>query len=303
MPPVSKPIATQPGLMTDGIFHGLLDSCSGGYIHGEVVHEKASTPLYLAKRISGLVYDPVTMLLPSQTVKSPALAEWIRSSFERGAVLKSASVVACDTNGTVVNSRDFYDAFISEVTFPALDGNSTSKASILVQLDPDVIRYQKGSGGRVSIAKDGKMGVMAADFMAANFRFELGNLPCSKVFSVSPLTWKQDMLEPAAADHQFTKRLSASTIAVSNIKVSISLADLDPWWDWFETFLIDGQITEEYDGSIELLSNDQTHTLARIDLRNVGIVGLEIDQTQASSGAVSRFTAELYIERIALDLS
>ena len=86
-----------------------------------------------------------------------------------------------------------------------------------------------------------------------------------------------------------------------NLKLTISMADVEAWEDWHQSFVIDGKRSDDDDeltGSITFLDPSLTKELAEIQLLHVGLISLDTTGPEANQEEVPRFTVELYVEEM-----
>ena len=78
------------------------------------------------------------------------------------------------------------------------------------------------------------------------------------------------------------------------------MADIKPWMDWYQSFVIDGHNSDdqEIDGELIFMHPNNQHDLAAIEFHNVGIFALEPIASETNKDGISRFTVELYVERM-----
>jgi len=91
-----------------------------------------------------------------------------------------------------------------------------------------------------------------------------------------------------------------TAVEVSDLELTISMADLDPWRAWYESDVLEGKVNR-LDGRIELLAVNQTDTLASLDLVEVGIVSLTLPPTDGDTGTSAGFKVVLSVESVALN--
>lgn len=282
------------GMVLDGSeMVGFVKKVSGGNIKGEVVSHNLGPDNVQKKHIATISHDPLTVEIGMGMGRG--MYEWIRASFEKGHISKNGEVVACDFDYHVMSAKEFYDAHIAEVTVPALDGSSKESAYFTIKIDPERIRYRNGDGKQVM----GKIGPSQKQWLCSNFRFNLGAMPCDRVAKIDSFTWKQGVIkDEVGAFREATKH--PSKVEVPNLKLTISMADIEPWRQWHQSFVIDGKCTEsdELSGSIEFLSANLKDTLGSIDLMNCGIISLEQEGVEANKEGVARFTVEIYVEQM-----
>jgi hypothetical protein len=188
---------------------------------------------------------------------------------------------------TAKRVTDFANAHISEVTVPTFDGRSKDPCYFTVKIDPGRLRHSKPQGRQLTPPSEKRQ------WLASNFRFELGDLPCERVSKIDSFTIKQGVVRDRAK------------VEVPNIKITFSAADAERWEDWFKEFVIDGKSSDadEPSGSITLLGPDQKSELGRIELSHVGILSLQPAKTQANKEDLARLEAKLYVEEIKFEFS
>ena len=275
----------------DGAIAGYVKSVTGGNIKGEVAVHQLGPDNIQKKHLATITHEPFTVEVGMGMSK--AFYEWIRASFDKGYVTKSGEMIAADFDYQAQSARTFMDAYISEVTIPALDGSSKEPAYMTVKMDPERIRYEKRSGEKLK----GNIGSAQKKWLCSNWRFELGSLPCSRVAKIESFTWKQGIIkDEVGAFREPTKH--PAKVEVPNLKLSISMADIEDWRMWHQSFVIDGKCAEddELTGSITFLGPDLKEELAEIHLDHVGIISLEQAKQEANQEQVARFDVEVYVE-------
>ena len=272
---------------------GFVKKFSGGTIKAEVASHDLGPDNIQKKHIVVIIYEPITVEVGMGM--SASFYEWIRVAFDRGYVTKIGEIHACKFHYKSISVREFLAAHISEVTIPALDGSSKVPAYMTVKIDPERIRYRKGDGSRIQ----GKIVPPAKKWLCSNFRFTLGNLPCSRVTKIDSFTWKLGVIMDEVGQFRVPTKHPAK-VEVPNLKLTISMADFEPWWDWYRSFVIEGQHAEgdELTGAITFLAPDLKNELAEIELLNVGIISLQEFWQESTKKEVARFTVELYVEKM-----
>lgn len=280
--------------LVDGLgMLGFVKKFSGGTIKGELATHNLGPANIQKKHIVGIIYEPITFEVGMGM--SAGFYEWIRAAFDMGYVTKSGEIHACDFDYKSMSVREFLAAHISEVTIPALDGSSKEPAYMTVKIDPERIRYRKGDGSPIQ----GKIVPAAKKWLCSNFRFTLGNLPCSRVAKIDSFTWKQEVIKDEVGQFRVPTKHPAK-VEVPNLKLTISMADFEPWQDWHRSFVIEGQCAggDELTGAITFLAPDLKNELAEIELLNVGIISLQEFGQVSTKEEVARFTVELYVEKM-----
>jgi hypothetical protein len=282
------------GLAVEGAeFLGFVKKVSGGLIKAELAQHQPGPANVTKKYINAISYEDFTVEVGMGMRKG--FYEWIRAAFDRARISKNGEVHACDFDGNSMSVRGFRDAHISEVTIPALDGSSKEPAYMTIKLTPEEIEYLPGTGSQISrkTPRPGKK------WRSSNFRFELGDLPCKRVAKVDSFTWKMSVIKDEVGAFRIPTKHPAR-VEIPNLKLTVSMADVKPWEDWHRSFVIEGSCGEgaELTGCITILAPNLRRELARIHLRNVGILSLDSWDQGANREEPARFTVELYVEEM-----
>jgi phage tail-like protein len=284
---------------------GMLKSAQGGQIYAEPVAEPSEGSLYAKKHIGNVKYSDITLQVGLSM--PDAFYQWIADSWNFGAQRKNGAVIAADFNMTAVKELDFTNAFIQETTIPALDAGAKDPAYLVLKLTPESTQPVKTSGKLAVSATKQKQ------WLASNFKFELGKVDGSRVSKIDSFTIKQTMAAPTTdlGDVTFPEQalvvsvppynLEPGKIDFPNLRVTVAEAYAQTWIDWYEDFVRKGNNSDDYEksGSITFLSPDLRTELARVDLFGVGIFNLSDERPLSGADTISRLVAELYVERMA----
>ena len=270
---------------------GFVKSVTGGTSRGNVVVDRLGPNTALRKRIASQTYDK--FVVEAGMGAPDGFFQWISSSFKTGHVSRSGEVHACDLDGKSLSVREFIDAYIQKVTFPHLDAQANEAAFLTVKLSPNSVRSRKGHGKKVQ-AKPLPVGRM---LNRSRFRVTLGGLPCDGVVQVGSLSWKMALADESIRAAEVPVGNPIEWTEISDLRLTISLADYQPWEQWIQEFLLDGTGKGEVDGSIELLSEDQD-SLAKIELLGCGPLMLDVFANEANQEQVELFVVELYVNQV-----
>lgn len=283
-------------LTLDGAPSGYLRSAEGGNPVGEVVAVPAGPGEFVRKQLGGVRYEDVQLRAGFSMSKD--LYQWINASWQLKPTRHSGSVVEVGADGKPREQRTFSDALVSETTFPALDGASKDPAFLTVRLMPEEVRFEKPDSATAPARPQAQK-----QFTAANFRFELGDLPCSRVSKIDAFTVKQTIAMTTGPRR--IVRTDPSGIEFPNLRVTFSAADLPKWSAWFDEFVVNGSNDDQHElsGAIVLLAPDRKQELARVELQQVGIFALRRESAEAGRAQVARAVADLYCERMSLKIA
>lgn len=277
----------------------VLKDFDGGNIKGEVVTVNMGPDNLPMKHISTLKFEAFTISVGMSMGKS--LYEWIKASLDKQHLRKDGSIVSGSFDYKAMAQRSFFGALITEIGIPAFDASSKDTAFFTVKFDPEKIEYADGDGSDLK----GIVNTKQKSWMCSNFRFRLGDLPCTRVNKIDAFTIKQTTVQDDVGEQRIATK-EPGKLEIPNLKVTFSAADVKPWAEWFKTTVIDGAgkgDAGELSGAIEFMSHDMTQVLGSVDLFNVGIFSLNVEKFEANADKISRYTAELYVERMALNLA
>jgi hypothetical protein len=281
--------------MLDG-FQVMAPKVEGGGVSADVVTEKTGPDHISKKHLSGVRYEDISI---DAGLDSKPLIDWIAASWKGNYQRKNGSVLSLDYNYTIRGEREFAEALIAETTIPALDGGSKEPGYINVKLAPEMIRAKAGSGAKAPAG----IGSKQQKWARSNFTFEMAGLDGKRVARIEPFTVRQRPAEnPVGEARDYEKAPSA--IEFPNLKISLSQAGAESWTDWHDDFVVKGNNGEdkERNGAIVFRTPDYQGELGRINLFNCGIFRLAPEGQQAGRDAIARLTAELYCERMELEI-
>ncbi len=276
---------------------GYLHSVDGGGVAGEVVGELGSADYYQRKHIGNVKYEDFAVELGLSMSK--AVYDWIALSLQGSYRRKSGEVVALDLNNAVRSSREFKEALITEIGFPAMDASSKDPAYMTVKFSPEQTERKKGSGATLTPESTKQQ----KTWLPSNFRFELKGLPTSKINKIDALTIKQTVVtDDIGETRDYTKE--PGKLEFPNVVLTLAESDAQPWLDWFEEFVIRGNNGQEQEksGSLVYLSPNLQEELGRLDFFNLGIFRVAEEKTESSSDQIRRIKVELYCERLEFKL-
>jgi phage tail-like protein len=280
----------------DGVETGFLKSVEGGNATAEVVSEavNSSSP-FVKKHLGAIRYEPFVVRFGVPMDKS--LFAWIDASWKKNYVRKNGAVVTTDTNREPVSQQEFFNALITEVTIPGLDGSSKEPGYLTVKLAPEYTRVSKASGKAASATTKQKT------WIPSNFTVAIDGLDCTRITAVESFTVKQSLATDDIGDRRDYKK-EPGQLEFPNLSFTMGQKSAKSWNEWFDSFVVKGNNDEgnEKKGSISFMSSDGTDELLRIDLFNLGIFWIAPDKMEANSESLRTVTARLYCERMELTL-
>lgn len=270
---------------------GTLRSATGGSAVGSVVSD--GTGAAGKKHVGAVAYEDLALEL-DLSLDRPVY-DWIGAAWAGNAQRKSGTLVGMDMNGSARSAREFQNALITEVTFPACDAANKEAGLITLVLAPERVTNVAASAGKLPAA-----GVKGKSWLASNFKLEIDGLDTSRVIRVDPIVFKQ----PVAASEVGRLREPSKQPAglqFENLRITLSEAGAESWRSWHEDFVIKGNSSDKSEraGRLLLLAPNFKDELARIEFSNLGIIAL---RPRASAAGVGQLEAELYVERMAFSV-
>jgi tail tube protein gp19 len=274
-----------------------LPTLGGGAIRGEIVTFRTGSGTLPVKRISAVKYEPFRLGV-GMGMGQP-LYDWIKAMVTGPPVSKSGSFALTNARGKAEAYRNFRDALVQEVTFPALDASNKAAALFEITLSPSEIAHAPGDGADLKAT----VGAKQKKWLCSNFRFRLTGLEeaCKRVAKIDSFTVKQNIAEVASGSSSVRTK-QPTTLEIPNLTITLAAADAKPWQDWFDDFVIKGNsgAGNEKNGTIELLDASLKETLGTVTLVRCGIFSLEPGPT---GNGVSRYVAELYVQGLDITLN
>jgi hypothetical protein len=267
-----------------------LSGLGGGNYDGTVVLSADANNSY-KKHLSSIRQQDILIELSLTETIDTALASWLNDFVSTSPSSRNGSIAYFDINKTVFRKVNFTDAQIKEVVIPELNGASNTAGKILIRITPMLTEQVAGDNTVINFPPRSKVWLNNA------FQITLGNLPATRVSKVSSISLKRDITEDTSGR---IRSLVISPLTISDIDIELSLADEQPWLEWYRSFLIQGNSldTDELNGKITFFDQTFTTTFATIDISHVGIMA--ISDTAGAIDSVKKLTAKLYIESVTL---
>jgi hypothetical protein len=272
---------------------GFLKKFSGLSMEADVVTHDLGPDNVQKKGVSTIKWTPGKATIGIGMGK--AMYDWIKLSFDKAYEPRSGAFISGDFNYKAQSRLDFYDALITSVTVPKLDGSSKDAAYFDVEFDAERVRWSKAGGEDIRA----QVGPKQKAWLCSNFRVEIGDLPCNRVASVDSFTWKCSVAQDQVGIFREATKHPAK-VTVPDIKLSISQADYQPWAEAARKWFVAGEHKEENEmtGRIVFLDPNMKDELGEITLLNVGFKKFSKDDFEANSEKIARFSVELYVEKM-----
>src|SRR5262249_40943580 len=121
-------------LKLDNVNCGIVQKVEGGDVEGAVINIPVAHDDYTKKQVGGPRFKPINLQMGLGMGKP--VRDWIIASLEMNYLRKSGEVQFADFKRDIRTVREFTDALVSEVTFPACDAGSKEPAYMGLKFTP-----------------------------------------------------------------------------------------------------------------------------------------------------------------------
>jgi len=297
-PPIAARVAASPlalrlGPPAQGDIT-LLRKATGGNVVGRVIAFASGNDPVIQKQLDGTSTDDLRVELGM--AMSSGLFDWIASSWGPNPPSHDGAILACDLQYTIRSERGFVAALISETAFPALDAAAKTAGYLGLRLTPRSVLPGTNPNVKLNLGVGPKQKL----WLTSNFKLQIDGLDASKVSRIAPFVVRRPIEVVTSGG---TTTLQAGMVDFPALRITLSMAGADSWFDWYEDFVLNGNNgpAAERSGSISLLGPSLVDELARVDLAGVGIYRLTTDRDDdAPADQIARLTAHLYCEQMTL---
>jgi hypothetical protein len=279
-------------------------SVEGGWNRASIAEESVGIDRQPLKHITTVEIEPITVEFGVLGAKD--MLRWIQGSWNRNDHdRRSGQITHADFNMKTMFEHQFYDALLTETTFPALDGASKEGGYIKCKLQPtSIVTTALGvPGPRISCGLNAlqKMWTPSAFRLSIDGIDDLQYVNRIESFAVTldtkkfyTGTWRLPEFVPLR-------------LKFPNITGTISITHADKLIKWHRDYVRsqEGPGTRDSaaqrSGSIEFLSPDRNQTIFRINLCDVGPVYIGVNPSRANDGQIKRVKFELYVHRMSIE--
>jgi hypothetical protein len=279
-------------------------SVGGGWSRANIADEAVGSDPQRLKQITTVDIDPITVEFGLAGAKD--MLRWIQRSWNRkDHHRRSGQITYADFNMRSMFEHHFYEALITETTFPTLDGASKEGGYIKCKLQPEsVVTTALGAPGpRIS----SNVSPLQKMWTPAAFRLSIDGIDGMQYAN------KIDTFTVTLETKKFYTGASRLPDIVPlhlkfpNITGTISLRYADNLLKWYKDYIRTQEgpgirdSAAQKSGSIEFLSPDREQTILRINLVDVGLVYVGVDPSSANEEQIKRLKFELYVHRMNIE--
>jgi hypothetical protein len=273
-----------------------LKSCEGGWTKGNVVDDPVGALSNRVKHISTVEIEPLSFEIGM--AGSTQVLEWIQGSWNRKWGRRNGQITHADFNQNEMYEHWFYDALLTETTFPALDATAKDAAYLKCKILPERVQTKSLQGSSQKVR--GEYGAPKQKmWMPSAFRFQLDQVDGMEYTNkIESFTIKQGVKKMFIGSDRYPQ-IEPTNIQFPNIVGTMSLAYAEPLLKWHNDYVVSRTATKDFmaqmSGSLEFLAPDRKRTIFRIDLSDVGLMSAQIQQASANTDQIKRLKFELYV--------
>jgi hypothetical protein len=187
-------------------------------------------------------------------------------------VTKSGTLVELGAQNRAMSYLEFTNAAIADFVVPGFDGAGKTPDTFILEASISKSTLRAGDNTPIQVPSKPK------PFLPSNFRLNIDGLPTTRVRLIAPISFRR----------------GTGGIAPTDLVVTFSSTDVDPWRAWVDDFIVKGNNGQgkEKQGSIEVMAPNLSDVLATLAMRQIGILELvTVDDTSLRS-----FRASMYFE-------
>ena len=273
-----------------------LKSVDGGWAKANVVDDPSGGSTDRVKHLSTVEVEPMSFEFGLSG--STHILEWIQGSWNRKWARRNGQVSHADFNLKQTFEHWFYDALVTETTFPALDGASKDGGYIKCKIQPERVVTKSSAGPQIASAYSAKQKM----WTPSAFRFSIDQIDDLQYTNkLESFTIKQGVKKLYTGADRFPL-VEPTKIEFPNLSGTISLGYADKLLKWHNDYIFKGKKdpSAQMSGAIEFLTPDRKSTIFRIELSQVGLMSAAIQQASANADQIKRVKFEMFVGQMTL---
>lgn len=289
-------------LQLNGVESGLIYSIDGGHFKSEPIGEQVGGDNQVTRFPGRQKFEEITFQVGASM--APDFWKWIADSIANKPSRRSGAIVVRDFDNRERGRREFYDALISEIQFPALDATSKTPKLLTIKISPERIAYKPGDGGAPQRSQNLDMSRQKR-YLPTNFRMAIDGVGTDltrRALKIDAISVKQKIIDAPCGGLLYTPR-EPGRIEFPTISFQIAEAHAGPWIKWWEEYVGQGEhvAENEHSGSITYMDSSRAKDLFTLHLHNIGITGLTFDKLDGQSDGIRTVKVDLFVESLSLE--
>jgi hypothetical protein len=275
-----------------------LKSVDGGWAKANAIDDPVGADSERVKHISTVDVEPMSIEFGLSGASQ--VLEWIQGSWNRKWSRRNGQISHADFNLKQTFEHWFYDALITETTFPTLDGSSKEGGYLKCKIQPEqVVTKMTPPGSPVS----SDYSIKQKMWSPSAFRFTLDQIDDLQYTNkIESFTIKQGVKKLYTGADRFPQ-IEPTNVVFPNISGTIALGYADKLLQWHHDYIVKGKKDPDaqMSGAIEFLSPDRAKVIFRIELVKVGLMSVAVQQATANADQIKRVKFEMFVGNMKLD--
>lgn len=274
-----------------------LKSIDGGHVRAAMIDEPIGPENMRIKHMSTVEIDPITVDFGISGAGQ--ILKWIQASWKKDWSRRNGQITHANFDLKSTYEHQFYDALVTETTFPTLDGSSREAAYMKLKFQPERILTNKTNGSNLKA----NTGAKQKTWLPSAFRLKLDGLDeLQYTNKIESFTIKQGIKKLYTGDDRFPQ-IEPTKIEFPHLVGTIALDYADKLLQWADKYMKKGQADPKAQrtGVLEFLAPNRDTVIFQINLYEVGIHNLQVSQSTANSDQIKRAKYELYVGRMDMD--
>jgi hypothetical protein len=283
----------------NGLNAGLITSFEGLDIKAEKNETKPGGDFYTRKSIGKITPAEGTLKLAS--TQSQPLQDWVDATLNADWAYKDGRVIQANMKNKNVREASFVRALITSIAFPKCEGGSKDMGFVTLKFQPTEVTWKAGDMSAISVGNEG--GLNIKKMTEGAFKLQIDGMDCTRVSKLDAIEIKQvvefDKIGPSRVSE-----IAPCSIEFPDLKLTLSEATAQSWYDWHEDFVIKGNCGQgkEKGGSLELLAQDMKTVLSTVTFEQLGIYELKTDKAESGAKSLKRINITAYCEAMKVKL-
>jgi hypothetical protein len=299
MPPAREPairsyVSRYFGLELEGLYAGFLRSAEGGNVKAELVAQAVGGMPVKAKHIGIPQIEAFNVSVGMAMSKS--FWTWLEKAWKGEAERRHGTLQACNHKLDVMHENEFWDALVTETSFPALDGSSKDPFYMGIKFQAERVAQRILQPGAKKVK--GNFDMTQKKWVPSMFKLTMDGLDCTHVNKIDAFTIKQGTKKVETGPDR-VYQLEPTNLEYPNLSITMSMSHAASWLTWHDDFVLKGNNTpdKEKSGHIVLMSSNRQE-LMDITLKQCGIYNMVPDKSDAGSDAIRRVKVDIYVEEM-----
>lgn len=275
-----------------------LKSVDGGYMKRAQIVEPIGHENFRIKHTSVAEIEPISVELGMAGADD--VLKWIQASWRKDPQRHQGQITHADFDLYKTFEHEFFEAIITETTFPTLDGSSKEPAYLKVKIHPERIVSKKITGRSQRVGSD--LGKLQKLWSARHFRLEVDGIPEFKYTNkIESFAIKQGV-KPCYTGLEDLPELVPTKIEFPNLVGTLAMGYCDALHKWREESIDKGAAdpSVQKHGALTFTGPDG-QDLFSIQLGWLGLYDFKMLPSTANSDQIKRAKFELIVGSMDID--